>query len=100
MTDRLRLQQRYRRILEKLLREHVPEAEVWAFGSRITGEGHDGCDLDLVVKGPELKPLDDGFFELLEAIEQSNIPILVQTNDRASLPDRFQREYVVLVEEE
>ncbi|MDE2997755.1 MAG: restriction endonuclease subunit S [Gemmatimonadota bacterium] len=92
MVDRLRLPQRYRRILVELLREHVPEAEVWAFGSRITGESHEGSDLDLVVRGPELKPLYDGFFELLEAIEQSNIPILVQAHDWARLPASFQQE--------
>ena len=104
MTDQLHLPQRYRRILEGLLREHVPEAEVWAYGSRITGESHDGSDLDLVIRGPELKPLDDGFFELLEAIEQSNIPILVQAHDWARLPESFhaeiERDYVVVQEGE
>ena len=102
MTDRLHLPQRYRRILEALLREHVPNAEVWAYGSCVTGENHDGCDLDLVVRGPELKPLGDGFFQLVEAIEKSNIPILVQAHDWARLPESFhaeiEREYVVLVE--
>ena len=100
MTDRLHLPLRYRRILEALLHEHVPDAEVWAYGSRITGESHEGSDLDLVVRGPELKPLDDGFFELLEAIEQSNIPILVQAHDWARLPESFhaeiERAFVVL----
>ena len=102
MTDRLHPAQRYRRILEGLLREHVPEAEVWAYGSRITCESHEGSDLDLVVRGPELKPLDDGFFKLLEAIEQSNIPILVQAHDWARLPESFQqeieRDYMVVQE--
>ena len=100
MTDRLDLPQRYRRILEGLLREHVPEAEVWAYGSRITGESHEGSDLDVVVRGPDLKPLNDGFFELLEAIEQSNIPILVQAHDWARLHEschaEIQRDYVVV----
>ena len=100
MTDRLHLPMRYRRILEGLLREHVPEAEVWAYGSRVTGESHEGSDLDLVVRGPDLKPCDDGFFELLEAIEQSNIPILVQAHDWARLPDSVHqeigRDYVVV----
>ncbi len=100
MTDRLHLPQRYRRILEALLREHVPDAEVWAYGSRITGESHEGSDLDLVARGPELKPLGDGFFELLEAIESSNIPILVQAHDWARLPESFhaeiERDYVVV----
>ena len=101
MTDRLNLPQRYRRILEALLHEHVPDAEVWAYGSRITGESHEGSDLDLVVRGPELKPLGDGFFQLLEALEKSNIPILIQAHDWARLPESFhgeiEREYVVLV---
>ena len=30
----------------ELLREHLPDVEVWACGSRITGESHDGSDLD------------------------------------------------------
>ncbi len=92
MAGRLHLPQRYRRILEALLREHVPDAEVWAYGSRVIGESHDGCDLDLVVRGPELKPLGDGFFQLVEAIEKSNIPILVQAHDWARLPESFHRE--------
>ena len=100
MTDRLHLPQRYRRILEGLLREYVSEAEVWAYGSRITGESHEGSDLDLVVRGPGLEPLGEGFFSLLEAIENSNIPILVQAHDWARLPESFhgeiKRDYVVL----
>ena len=102
MTDRLNLPLPYRRILEALLREQVPDAEVWAYGSRVIGESHDGSDLDLVVRGPELKPLGDGFFQLLEAIEKSNIPILLQAHDWARLPESFhaeiRREYVVLQE--
>ncbi len=92
MTDRLHLPQRYTRILEGLLREHVPEAEVWAYGSRITGESHEGSDLDLVVRSPGLEPLGEGFFSLLQAIEESNIPILVQAHDWARLPESFHRE--------
>ena len=37
-----------------------------------------GSDLDLALRGPALEPLDGGFYDLLEAIEKSNIPILVQ----------------------
>ena len=65
---------------------------MWAYGSRITGESHEGSDLDLVVRGPELKPLGDGFYQLLEAIEESNIPILVRAHDWARLPEGFHRE--------
>ena len=79
-----------------------PGVEVWAYGSRVNGESHDGSDLDLALRGPALEPLDGGFYDLLEAIEKSNIPILVQAHDWAMLPESFRREiergYVVLQE--
>ena len=102
MTDRLALPRRYRDQLEALLSKHVPGVEVWAYGSRVNGESHDGSDLDLVLRGPALEPLDGGFFDLLEAIEKSNVPILVQAHDWAMLPESFHREierdYVVVQE--
>ena len=102
MADRLALPLRYRDQLEALLREHVPGIEVWAYGSRVNGESHDGSDLDLALRGPDLEPLDGGFYDLLEAIEKSNIPILVQAHDWAMLPESFHREiergYVVVQE--
>ncbi len=100
MTDRLALAPRHRAMLEVLLREHVPSAEVWAYGSRVNGAAHDASDLDLAVRGPGLQPLGDSFYALLEALEQSNLPILVQAHDWARLPDSFRREierdYVVV----
>ena len=93
MTDRLNLPQRYRRQLEALLREHMPYAEVWAYGSRINGTSHDASDLDLALRAPELEPLPAlDFDELLRALRESNIPIIVQAHDWARLPERFRRE--------
>ena len=100
MTDRLELPRHYREQLEVLLREHVPGVEVWAYGSRVSGESHEGSDLDLVLRGPALEPLEGGFYDLLEAIEKSNIPILILAHDWAMLPESFHREierdYVVV----
>ena len=102
MTDRLELPLRYRRELEALLREHVPDAEVWAYGSRVSGESHAASDLDLVLRGPNLEPLGHRFSDLLEALEDSNIPILIQAHDWARLPKTFhgeiERDYVVVQE--
>ena len=103
MTDRLDLPRRYRRIVEALLREHVPDAEVWAYGSRVNGESHEGSDLDLVVRGPDLKRIPSGpLAGLIEALEDSKVPILVQTQDWARLPESFHQEieqnYVVVRE--
>ena len=102
MTDRLELPGRYRRQLEALLREHVPDAEVWAYGSRVNGGSHPGSDLDLVLRSPTLERLGGGYHDLLDAIEDSTIPILVQAHDWARLPERFhheiERNHVVLLE--
>ena len=105
MTDRLRLLPRHRDILLALLRKHLPDTEVWAYGSRVNGRGHDGSDLDLVLRGPgcdeiPLARLTD--FE--EAVRESTIPFLVEARDWARLPERFrreiEREHVVLVTRE
>ena len=100
MTNRLDLLPRYREELEALLREYVPEAEVWAYGSRVNGRSHEASDLDLALRSPGLEPLGHEYVELVEALEQSNIPILVQAHDWARLPESFHREiernYVVV----
>ena len=100
MTDRLDLPPRYRVQLEALLREHLPGVEAWAYGSRVDGRSHEGSDLDLALRSPTLEPLGNGYFDLLEALERCNIPILVQAHDWARLPSSFHREieraYVVI----
>ena len=56
-----------------MLREHVPNAEVWAYGrSRVNGRCHSGSDLDLVLRSsdldlvlrsPTLEPLGSEYVE-------------------------------------
>ena len=103
MAERLHLLPRHRRTLGALLREHLPDVEVWAYGSRVNGRSHDGSDLDLVLRGPDLKEIPTGRLgDFEEAVRESNIPILVEARDWARLPERFhrqiERDYVVLVE--
>lgn len=102
MADRLHLKLRHRRMLEYILRAHVPDVEVWAYGSRISGHSHDGSDLDLVLRSPELKEIPIGqLVDLEEALRESTIPFLIEARDWARLPDSFHREisrdFVVLV---
>ncbi|MCY3793236.1 MAG: restriction endonuclease subunit S [Gammaproteobacteria bacterium] len=103
MADRLHLQPRHRRMLESLLQEHLPEVEVWAYGSRVTGRSHEGSDLDLVLRGPGLGKIPVGqLADFEEAVRESNIPFLVEARDWARLPERFHSEiqsrYVTFVE--
>ena len=68
MTNRLRLYPRHRLLLEALLQKHVPNVEVWAYGSRVNGTAHEASDLDLVLRSPTLEPLGREHSELVEAL--------------------------------
>ena len=101
MADNLDLPARYRQQIEALLAEYVPDAEVWAYGSRVNGRSHAASDLDLVVRSPTLEPIPlSQLARLREAFQQSNVPILAQFHDWARLPDSFheeiRRQYVVV----
>ena len=88
----LHLSARQRATLEALLREHLPDAEVWAYGSRVNGESHDGSDLDLVLRGPGLAKIDAmRYADFLDAVGESTIPFLVEAHDWARLPESFHR---------
>ena len=64
--------------------------EVWAYGSRVNGDAHDGSDLDLVIRTPDLRKLPvDVFLLLKEKIQRSTIPIIVELFDWARLPESF-----------
>lgn len=85
---------RYRRQLIPLFEKHIPDAVVWAYGSRVTGRSHAASDLDLVVRNPSdlsqsrMWPV----IELREAIRESNLPILVDVLDWAAIPQSFRDE--------
>jgi len=93
MADPLHLQPKHRRMLESLLREHLPNVEVWAYGSRVTGRSHEGSDLDLVLRAPGLGKIPIGQLADFEAaLRESNIPFLVEARDWTQLPERFRAE--------
>jgi predicted nucleotidyltransferase len=81
--------------LRALLQTHVPDCEVWAYGSRVTGKGHEGSDLDLVVRQPQALSQPCGLLaDLREALQNSPLPILVDVHDWASLPPAFHAEII------
>ena len=99
--ERLDMQPQHLALLRKLLHQHLPQAEVWAYGSRVTGDGHEASDLDLVVRRPaDLKQETPQLGEMREAFVESNLPIRVEVVDWARVPARFHREieqaYVVV----
>lgn len=87
------LAERHLQTLRKLFRRHLQEARILAYGSRVTGNHHDGSDLDLVVvhaDDPE-KPVP-GVSELRSAIAESDIPVLVDLQEWYRLNEKFRQE--------
>lgn len=75
-----------------------PKSIIWAFGSRVNGSAHLGSDLDLAIVDYGQKDTD--YLGLKEAIQESNIPFLIDIFEISKLPDSFKKEiknhYVVL----
>ena len=100
-SHRLDLQPQHLALLRQLLQQHLPQAEVWAYGSRVNGDGHEASDLDLVVRQPaDLKQETNHLDNLRDALVESNLPIRVDVVDWARIPATFHREieraYVVV----
>lgn len=86
----LLLPARHLQALQALLRQHVPEAEVWAYGSRVTGGAHEGSDLDLVLRrSSDLTQPVAGCLALREALQDSPLPMLVEVHQWADVPAGF-----------
>ncbi len=77
------------RIIQRILRMHIPGLEVWAFGSRVHGENlKPFSDLDLVVIAPEsLSTLQ--MLDLKEAFTESDLPFKVDLLDWSTLDESF-----------
>lgn len=80
-------------IVRRLLAVHLPDAEVWAYGSRVSGTAHEGSDLDLVARNPDAPDRPQpGLAGLREAFSESDLPILVDILDWARIPESFRQE--------
>jgi len=99
--NRLHLPEKYLQQVNALLQQHIPQAEVWAYGSRVHGDGFEASDLDLVARfsnGERSAAMPLG--QLREALTESSLPIFVQIVDWANIPESFREEilagYVVV----
>lgn len=83
-------------LLEGILKRHIPNKTVWAYGSRVTWKASPISDLDLAVFD-----CDSGeIFDLKEALEESDLLVSVDVTDWESIPDDFKanigKKYVVV----
>lgn len=78
----------YLTMVTAILQQLIPNYEVWAFGSRVTGTARKYSDLDLAVISD--RPLDFGLLgELRDAFSESDLPFKVDVVDWASTSVEF-----------
>jgi len=94
-TTTLHLPERYLQMVKTILQTHLPNAEIWAYGSRVNGDYYDASDLDLVVRQPEeLSRQQLNLGVVIDAFSESNLPIIVQLVDWARIPSDFHDEII------
>jgi type I restriction enzyme S subunit len=77
-------------IVRDILRQHLPDHPVWAFGSRARGDARRYSDLDLAVITDAPIPIPR-MAALKEAFSESDLPWTVDVVDWSATSDRFRR---------
>ena len=90
MSDRPRIEIRpeHWKIVSDILRRHVPQFDVWAFGSRARFTAKKHSDLDLVVVSDQPLPISL-CAAIMEAFSESDLPYRVDVVDWASTGESF-----------
>ena len=88
-----------RQIIADILRRYLPDREVWAYGSRVSGHSWQYSDLDLVIMGDAaLDSMTKG--DLRDAFTMSRLPYIVDLKDWHHIPqgwrDEIRRSYAVI----
>lgn len=82
----IQLEAKHKDIVDRILKQYLPERTVYVFGSRATGKASRYSDLDLFVEG-SLDRLTRS--ELQEAFSESDLPTFVDVIDEASTDEGF-----------
>lgn len=90
MTDQIDITPEERAIVLRILNEIVPDRDVQAFGSRVTGKAKPFSDLDLAIMGDEPLSLETRA-QLEEAFSASDLPWKVDVLDWTQADENFQR---------
>jgi predicted nucleotidyltransferase len=77
--------------VQRILKKHIREAEVWVFGSRIKNTNKDYSDLDLVVVGKSKQDLST-LGALEEDFEESDLPFEVDILDYMRVAEHIKKE--------
>jgi predicted nucleotidyltransferase len=88
----LMLSERHLSTLYGLLKRHASDCEVWAYGSRVRGDGDEASDIDIVLRNANNPDVSTGVkSNLTEAIRESTFPFVVDISEWADLPEWLRR---------
>jgi len=76
--------------VQAILRRYIPDREIWAFGSRVSGKVKPFSDLDLAVMGSAPLPASI-LADLKDAFSESNLPFKVDVVDWAETKENFRK---------
>ena len=83
----LQLQPTHLHFLRGLLTHYTPDAEVWAYGSRVNGGCHETSDLDLELPdGCDDSAYLQALEQALETLENRMVAVLRYFEDQVPLP--------------
>src|SRR5689334_1722659 len=63
--------------------------EIWAYGSRVNGDCHEGSDLDLVIVNKTEDNIREMSLDFIDQLRNSNIPILIDVKEWQTIPPSF-----------
>lgn len=86
----INLNPKHAETLQKIFEFYCPDAEIWAYGSRVNGNCHNGSDLDLTVI--DFNDPRKRISELKQLINDSNIPFLIDIAEYHNFSLSFQKE--------
>ena len=86
----IELEPRVLQQVQAILRQHVPECEIWVFGSRLGRGAKRFSDLDLAIVSATAMPVRR-LALLASAFEESDLPIKVDVVDLQSTSPAFRQ---------
>ena len=99
-TDAIDISPGQRETVVALLKRHLPNITVWAYGSRVKQTASPQSDLDLVAFVNEAHSMD--IFYVREAFDESDLPFRVDIFLWDDIPESFRKnikaQYAVLQE--
>ena len=79
------LEKRHLDLLRHIIKEYCPNKQIWAYGSRVTFRAKNTSDIDLVIFNCH----DKEYYALKDALDESNIPFLIQIMRWEQIPQSF-----------